>query len=203
MRKILIYDHRFNVESLSSCKQIDNSIVFYDRITTLSFYDNYDRIKPDELWINDFFCPKDFSQTVQQKIPIKVINYNIDYILPNIFANNTSSSYNIISCILEYDSPTANKIYMYNNNYVRFFTLNNHQIYHTQYCGRINSCKELSNVIKESSKIILQDSTCVGLCEFYDKEYASFKPSGTLSWNSAQKDQLLTNRDLFFNNVSK
>lgn len=203
MRKILVYDHRFNVESLSSCQKIDNSVMFYDRITTLSFYDNYDRIKPDELWINEFFCPKDFVENVKKNITIKIITYSVDYILPNIFASITTQYDNIISCILEHGEPEINKIYMYDNTYVRFFTLNNHEINHIQYCGRINSCKELSNIINESSKIILQDSTCVGLCEFYAKHYAYFKPSGTLSWITTQNNQLLTNKDLFFNNVSR
>lgn len=202
MRKILIYDHKFNVESISACSQIDKSIIFFDRVKTLSFYDNFDKIKPDELWINSFVCPKDFLHNVKQNVKIKVVDYNISHILPNIFAtadNNTTNSN--ISCILQNESPTIGKIYKYEQ-YIKFYTINNHQINHAQYCGTIDSCKDLTNVICSSDKILFDDDMFKSIALFYNKPNSRFKQGGTISW-SLEPFELLTNRDLFFQYASK
>lgn len=203
MRKILIYDHRFNVESISSCSKIDNSIVFYDRLPTLSFYDNFDKVKPDELWINTFFCPQDFLSNVKQNVKIKIIDYRLEYIIPNAFADVSGvTENNTISCILQHDEPNSNKIYRYENQYVKFYTLNQHNINHIQYSGSLQSCKDLTDIVVSSNKVIFDDDVCRNLCSFYNKPYAQFKQGGTLSWEFNTVNTL-TNRDVFFENISK
>jgi hypothetical protein len=201
MRKILVYDHKFNIESLSSCSQIDNSTKFYSSNPKLSFYDNYDSINPDTIWINKAFESLDNYDL--KSISSKIIEYNIPFIIPNSMAKKDHEVENIISCIF-FNSPDVvnNKIYKYDDTYVRFYNASSENFNHVQYCGQIQTCRDLTDIIVGSSKILIDNNIGKSLCGFYNKTYGIFKPRGAISWNE-NSDAIINNMELFFSNASK
>lgn len=202
MQKILVLDHKFNTESISSCSQIDPSITFYGLDSKASFYDNLDYINPDIIWINKYFTNKQLLDSILSDKTLKTTIYDINYLLPNVFATKNVEEQNIISYLSYYNilSPDTNKLYKYDNTYVRFYSLDNNYISHPQYCGNIQSCKDLTSIILHSKRILLDNDLIQNFCAFYNKEYGTFKPSGTISWQKC--DLKLTNKDLFFKNVN-
>jgi hypothetical protein len=202
MRKILVRDWKFNVESLASCSQIDNTVVFYDRNYALSFYDNFDRINPDELWINSSTIDKNSLDNIKQNLKIKIIEYNLNYILPNALAKISGDISDTISVIITKDhNIPQDKIFQYDNMYMKFYTIG-FDIYHVQNCGRLENCRDITQVIYASQKVLIDDNVYSSLCNYYDKTYGLFKNKGTIGWNSPSKN-IKTNMDLFFENASK
>lgn len=201
MRKILVYDHDFNIESISSCSKANGAIRFYRSNKNMSFNDNLDIINPDCIWINKSFA--DINVSDVKNNPIKIIEYELPYIIPNSFADIHENSENIISCVLFNDSqPISDRVYMYNELYVRFYTVGDALISHTQYCGQLNNCKDLTEIIMSSKKIIADSDIIKNMCSFYRKEYALFKPKGTLSW-SATSMNTTNNMELFLSNENQ
>lgn len=209
MHKILVCDHKFNVESISSCSQQEELTKFYGLNPKMSFYDNFDTVNPDTVWINNsFFSIENYDL---KNIPTRVVQYSIPYIIPNIFAQIPSKSEAIISCILFNNHKILpNKIYQYDNYYIRFYTIASDTLDTIQHCGRILTCKDLTDIICSSEKILIDDNIISGLCSFYNKPYGLFKPKGTISWITSSKE-IITNSQLFsynkfttfFNNESK
>lgn len=201
MRKILVCDHNFNIESISSCSQINTSIKFYSQNKNLSFNDNFDMINPDCIWINKAF--KNINYNEIKYVATKVVEYDIPYIIPNVFVTNSTSSEDIISCILFHETPLLlDRVYRFHEMYVRFYTVGDHAISHIQYCGKLNSCKDLTNIIMNSNKILIDSDIAKNMCSFYNKEYALFKPKGTLSWSS-NSINTISNMELFLSNENK
>ena len=201
MRKILVYDHKFNIESLSSCSQIDPSTKFYSANPKLSFYDNYDSINPDSIWINKAF--ESLDKYDLQSISAKIIEYNIPFIIPNSMAKKDHSVENIISCIF-FNAPDVvnNKIYKYDDTYVRFYNASSETFNHIQYCGQIKTCRDLTDIIVKSSRVLIDSNIGKGVCGFYNKSYGMFKPRGAISWNE-NSENIINNMELFFSNASK
>ena len=196
MRKILVYDHDFNIESISSCSKANSAIRFYRSNKNMSLNDNVDIINPDCIWINKSFA--DIKSST-----VKTIEYEIPYLIPNALADIHDTSENIIACILFNDSqPILDRVYNYSELYVRFYTVGDIRISHTQYCGQLNSCKDLSEIIMGSQKIITDSDIIKNMCSFYGKEHSLFKPKGTLSW-SATSLKTITNMELFLSNENQ
>lgn len=196
MRKILVCDHQFNVESISCCSQQYTDTIFYTLNSQLSFYDNFDIINPDIVWVNDNF----FDLSNYKIQDIKIINYNIPYIIPNKFADLNQKNDEIISCIL-FDSNNLiiDKIYEYENSYVRFYSIATNDLYHIQNCGKIETCKDLTNIIVSSNRVLFDNPIIKNMCSFYNKLYGTFKPKGTISWTNSVLPTI-SNLELFNQN---
>lgn len=201
MRKILVCDNHFNVESISSCSKIDSSVKFYEKNGSMSFYDNFDRIGPQCVWINKAFETLDNYDI--KNIPVPIIEYNIPYIIPNSIAQNNYDVENIISCILFNDTDLMqDRIYEYDDMYVRFYSISDHNFSHSQYCGKINTCKDLTEIILRSKKILIDSYILKNICFYYDKEYAIFNPREKISWISSPINTI-TNTELFLSNENR
>ena len=195
MRKILVCDHKFNVESISSS---GSNIKFYGLNENISFYDNFDLVNPDCIWMNKAFINLDIKN-----ISVKIIEYDIPYIIPNSFAKTPSNTEPITSCIL-FNSIPIDRIYKYDNSYVRFYCAKD-PVQHIQYCGKVNTCKDITNIICSSNKIIIDSEIIENMCLFYNKQYSMFKPKGTLSWinPSIKNHSIITNIELLSTNEQK
>jgi len=201
MSKILVIDHKFNVESIASCSKIDPSITFYGLNNKFSFYDNLDIINPDAIWINNFFANKNIENLVLKDKNLKIKQYMVEYILPNVFAQDLINNEKIISALIYKNIfLDISKVYQYDNMYVRFYSLSDFKINHTQYCGKVECCRDLTTIISSSSRILTDSDLPKFMCGFYNKEYGVFKNRGTISWQIPKSE--LTNKDIFFQNVN-
>jgi hypothetical protein len=199
MRKILVCDHKFNVESIASS---GSNVKFYGLNENISFYDNFDIVNPDCVWINNAFVNLDNYDI--KNIPVQIIEYNIPYIIPNSFAKIPNNRESIISCIL-FDSVPLDRIYKYDNLYIKFYCVKEYPIQHIQYCGKINTCKDITDIICSSDKVIIDSDIIENMCLFYNKQYSVFKPKGTLSWinPSLKSHNIITNIELLSTNEQK
>lgn len=172
MRKILILDHIFNIQSMSGYSSKHPELTFHHLNSNLSINDNLDTINPDYILINKFFVDNFMIEDIK-KLKNNLSIIDIPYIIPNEFGQiELSETDNCIACIVSDNTfIKKEKVYKKNDIYHRIFNVFN-PIKHIQHYGSIMSCKDLSIVISSHVEIVIDQPIFASLCSFYGKHYS-------------------------------
>lgn len=200
MLKILLFDHKFNCESISSLSLIDKSLEFYRYNSEYSIYDNYDLVKPDIILYNSYI----YENIGRINCQCKIKQYNTEYLVPNNTTSHTSLLTSRKAVLITKNNELKSKQYKeikYKNNYLPILSLEPVEtLYHHQYIGYINSCKDLYNLIMSSELVLSTTNIIYSICESLNINYRHFKEDGaTNKINGIDKSKIIDNKYILNN----
>lgn len=187
MQKILIFDNKFNSESISSLSTIDKSIQFFQYNPNYSLNDNYDIVQPSLIIVNTFL----FNNINSNNCPGNLKTYFANYLIPNTIPNyqiNTDNSKSILITESNDLQNTLPKHIKYNNTYLPIYSLYPiNKPYHYQYTGYINSCKDLYDLLTNNRFIFTTTKLINKICDTLNISYTLFKSKEILRINESKK----------------
>jgi hypothetical protein len=195
MSRILVFDHQFNVEAISSAYAYNSSVKIYQSNSDYSFYDNYDLVKPDIVLINKNYkekIPLEYIEDINHKI------YDLPYFLFNSNIKiNLEKIYDCILIIKNFDKKYLhNKTIKFGDSSVKIFSLSpiSHE-FHYQYCGHITSSKDLHNLINSSNNIVSDTEETSGICNFLNVNFYEYSSDNKHKQQKQKKEKLINSTD--------
>lgn len=167
---ILVFDHFYNIETISALSSTDSRLKIFGYNSIYSFNDNYDIVKPQLTLVNKNY----YSDSIE------ISNINIQYYeSPNFIVNSLIIPKHIKNPepVLIYDgTEISDKDILFKKKYVKIFGIDkNHQLKHHQYMGYIDSSKTLHSIINTYNFILSNNTLVYGICAFVKSNAGIYK----------------------------
>lgn len=199
MPNILVFDNKFNVESLSALSSINTHLKFYQYNEHYSFFDNFDLVKPNLILVNNLY----YKYDIMSDIGCPIENYKTNKIIVNKLTSISKNKNPMPALIINNVTALPKKDIKYNSFYAKIYSLAQHiEPIHNQYLGYIKSCETLHYIINTHKTILSDTSIIFDICKYMQTDYGYFKNRGTIQINNETESDILTNITLYEKYIS-